>query len=635
MRRNVRRVALFAATSFVLVSLGSVSYAQRGAYGNVNAITEDQLKQHLYFLASDELEGRNSPSRGYDTAALYIATHLKEWGLKPGGNTSAGNGPLQPYLMPLELVSTQIDAAGMKLTLNIPMPTAGGGRGRGGFGGAAFAPGPRSFEYGRDWTAGAGGGGRGGPAIHAADVKDARLVFVGHGYIVNKSQTNPYQGLDVKGKIMVVAGVPPELAAAQNAAQTAGGRGAVTTNPLGVENTDYTTPQGYAAKMGAAGIIMIPNFQQLSAMSMPATGRGAGPNGPPFQVVKFQASTPTVPIVTAGLGLTNAIFQGEKLSGAQVFEGAAANAKLEPFELNTDKKLTMTTTVTSVKAQSPNVIAMLEGSDAVLKHEYVVMSAHLDHVGYAAAAAPGGDRINNGADDDASGSVALMAIARAYAMGAARGQRPKRSIIFLWVTGEEKGLWGSRYFCQFPPVDISKVVVDLNIDMIGRSKPAGYTDPPAYKLVEPGEVFVIGPEISSADLGKVVASVAADAGKLKINPFYDTVAPTDTRDNLGPQPRGQRLFYRSDHYNFARMGIPVAFYTTGLHTDYHRVSDHPDRIDYPSMLLIARNIAGVAWVVANQAARPKLNATLPPQLINDMKTAQEAGWGTLTPIGAK
>ncbi len=631
MRRPIRRLAFVAAAAMVVVSLGAVSYAQRGGYGNVDAITEDQLKQHLYFLASDELEGRNSPSRGYDTAALYIATFLREWGLKPVG--PAGSDPLRQYLMPIDLVSNQIDADGMKLTLTIPMP-AGGGRGRGGFGGVTFAPGPRPFEYGRDWTVGAGGGGRGGPSISAGEIKDARLVFVGHGYVINKSKTNPYQGLDVKGKVMVVAGTPAELTSAGGGRGAAGGgRGAA--SPLGVEGTDFTTPQSYAAKNGAAGLIVIPTFQQLSAMAMPATGRGAGPNGPPFQVVKFQSAAAGVPVITAGLGLTNAIFQGEKLTAAQVFEGAASNAKLDSFDLNADKKLSITTAVTSLKTQSPNVIAMVEGSDPVLKNEYVVFSAHLDHVGYAAAAAPDGDRINNGADDDGSGSVALMAIARAYAAGAARGQRPKRSVIFLWVTGEEKGLWGSRYFCQFPPVDITKVVANLNIDMIGRSKPAGYTDPPQYKLVEPGEVFVVGPDISSTDLGKIVGDVAARTGKLKINPFYDTVAPTDTRDNLGPQPNGQRIFYRSDHYNFARMGVPAAFYTTGLHTDYHRVTDHPDKVDYKSMLLITKNVASVGWVVANAANRPKLNATLPDQLVNDMKTAKDAGWGTLTPIERK
>ncbi len=493
-------------------------------------------------------------------------------------------------------------------------------------------PDSRAFDYGSEWTLGAGGfgggrGGAGGPT-EPVNVAGAPLVFVGHGYVINKTNTDPYKGLDVKGKVLVVAGMPAELAALQ--APGRGGRGAA--NPLGVENTDFMTPQGYGARNGALGVIRVATFQQLSVMASPAAGSGAGPNGPSFQVVKFQAGRPAaLTTIVAGVALTNALFQGERLSGAQVFEGAAANATLAPFALSPGKTLTLQTAVTTTKGSTENVIGMIEGRDPALKKEFVVFSAHLDHVGRSAADATG-DTVNNGADDDGSGSASLMAIARAYALGAAKGVRPKRSVIFLWVTGEEKGLWGSQYFNQFPPVDITKVVADLNMDMVGRSRPKGYTDPPTYKLVDPGEVLVVGPTISSDDMGKIVERVAADVGKLRLNYFYDTTAPDATHDNLGPQPNGQRIFYRSDHYNFAKMGIPVAFYTTGLHPDYHRLTDSADKIDYPSMQLIAKNVASVGWVIANQAARPRLKATLPAQLINDMKAAQAQGWGALTPV---
>jgi len=546
--------------------------------------------------------------------------------------------------MPIELVSTQLDPAGMKLSLTAPAPAGRGGRGGAGAaaatGAAAAPPVTRTFEYTREWTLGAGGfgGGRGGAATEPVDVAGAPLVFVGHGYVINKTNVNPYQGIDVRGKVMVVAGVPPELAAARGAAAGAavpgaaaggrGGRGAA--SPLGVENTDFVTPQGYAAKNGALGIIMIPTFQQLATMANPPAGRGAGPNGPPFQVVKFQgARTPAVPTITAGVALTNAIFQGEKLSGAQVFEGAAANAKLESFALSTEKKLGLRTAVTAEKGHTQNVIAMLEGSDPVVKNEFVVFSAHLDHNGLRAGE---GDVVYNGADDDGSGSAAVMAIARAYALGAARGIRPKRTMIFLWVAGEERGLWGSQYFNQFPPVDITKVVANLNLDMIGRTKPKDYVDPPSYKLVAPGEIFIVGPDISSADLGKILDTVNGSYQKLKLDHFYDVTAPDATHDNLGPQPNGQRIFYRSDHYNFAKMGIPVACFSSGLHPDYHQVTDSPDKLDYQQMEKVTRTVSAVAWVLATQPSRPRLNAKLPERLVEDMKTAKEQGWGKLTPV---
>jgi len=644
MRRHFGTAAFVLALLCALTLVGSAQQP-KGGYGNADAITQDELKQYEYFLASDQLEGRNVPSRGYDIAALYIASRLMEWGVKPGGSATGTNGPLQSYLMPIELVSNQLDSSAMKLTLTMPAAAGRGGRGGGGGGGGlggAAAAGPRPFEYAKEWTMGAGGGGRGGAATEPTDISGAPLVFVGHGYVINKTSTNPYQGLDVKGKIMIVAGVPAELAAARAAAAAAGaaggrggggGRGAAAPNPLGIENTDFTTPQTYAARNGAKGIIMIPTFQQLATMASPATGRGAGPNGPPYQVVQFQATRPApVPTITAGVALTNALFQGEKLSGAQVFEGGVAAAKLDSFDLNAEKKLTLHVDVTSLKGWTENVIGIVEGSDPVLKNEYVVMSAHLDHTGLAGAPSEAGDAINNGADDDGSGSSALMAIARVYAQGAARGIRPKRTMIFLWVAGEEKGLWGSQYFNQFPPVDITKIVANLNMDMIGRSKMPGYVDPASYKLAEPGEVFVVGPNISSDELGKVVDGVAAKFGKLKLNHFYDTVAPDATHDNLGPQPNGQRIFYRSDHYNFAKMGIPIVFYTTGLHSDYHRVTDSPEKLDYQWMQTIAKNVAAVGWTLANSATRPKLNVKLPDQLTNDMKTAKDAGWGKLTPV---
>ena len=183
--------------------------ALRGAYGNAGSITADELSTYLHFLASDQLEGRNTPSRGYDTASLYIASQLKQWGVKPLGSTTGTKGPLQAYFMPLELVSNQLNAAGMKLTLSSPAVA-----GRGGFGGAAQA-GPRSFEFGSEWALGGGGfggGGRGGGAsTDPIEIAGAQLVFAGNGYVINKTNIDPYKGLDVKGKILVVAGVPARV----------------------------------------------------------------------------------------------------------------------------------------------------------------------------------------------------------------------------------------------------------------------------------------------------------------------------------------------------------------------------------------------------------------------------------------
>ncbi len=621
------------------------------AYGNADSISQEEMKIYLYFLASDQLEGRNLPSRGFDTAALYVASHLAEWGLKPGGSTTGTNGPLQPYFMPFELVTKSVIAEQSKASLTAAGGGAGGRGGRGagggsggnGGGGARRGAGgngePRTtdFEYGKDWTI--GGGGRGGAPLDALDLS-GKLVFAGNGYIVNKTSTDPFQGLDVKGKIVVVAGLPAELAAQQNAGRGGGGggRGA---NPLGEACKDFMNPEQAAAKNGALAVITLPNFQQLTQQANPNAaggfgggggGRG-GLNGPNYTVPKLRADAacPAVPSISAGLTLTNALFQGEKESAQQIFYAAGANTKQTSFELAAEKSIKLHVAVKSESNHAENVVGILEGGDPVKKNEYVIMSAHLDHVGLAQPDA-NGHNINNGADDDGSGSAGLMAVARSYAEGAAKGMRPDRTIIFLWNAGEEKGLWGSQYFNEYPPVDLSKVVVDLNMDMIGRTKGPGFSDPDVtHVLAEPGEMMVIGPNISSDDLEKTLESVNNNYQKLKLNHFWDATKPDATHDNLGPQPNGQRVFYRSDHYNFAKMGIPIAFFTTGLHPDYHRTTDTPDKIDYKEMQVISKTLAAVGWTIANQQGRPLLK-DLPEQLIKDMKTAKEQGWGKVTPV---
>lgn len=684
MRRILISSSLLALSLAVFVSVRAANSAPQSkaraakvvvpvvpAYGNADSITEEEMKIYLYFLASDQLEGRNLPSRGYDTAALFVASHLAEWGLKPGGSTTNTVGPLQPYFMPLELVSKQVIPEETKASVTAPAGRGGrgGGGGGNGGGGRGGTPQPTELTYAKDWTVSAGG--RGAPPLEAFDVA-GNLVFAGDGYVINKTKLNPYEGLDVKGKIIVVAGLPAELAALQpggrggrggrggagqagaaadapatppaadgQPAAAGGGGRAGAPNPLGENCKDFLTPEEYGAKNGAVAVVTVANFQQVTAMANPNAGGGfgggggrGGLNGPAYTVPKLQQppACPSVPSVTAGLAMTNAIFQGEKMSGSQIFYATGANTKQDSFALTAEKKLSLHVAVKTQQNHGENVIGILEGGDPVLKNEYVVMSAHLDHIGLSAPL-PDGHNVNNGADDDGSGSAGLLAVARAYAQGAAKGMRPKRSIIFLWNAGEEKGLWGSQYFNQFPPVDITKVVADLNMDMIGRTKGPDFTDPDrSHVLVKPGEIMVVGPNISSDDMEKTIETVNNNYQKLVLNHFYDTTKPDATHDNLGPTPNGQRVFYRSDHYNFAKMGIPVAFFTTGLHPDYHRATDTPDKIDYKEMQVVSKTLAAVGWVLSTQAGRPLLK-DLPEQMIKDMKTAKEQGWGKLTPVG--
>ena len=254
-------------------------------------------------------------------------------------------------------------------------------------------------------------------------------------------------------------------------------------------------------------------------------------------------------------------FEVKPLGGAQLH----VHARIEPVERNS----------------APNVVAILEGSDPTRKNEYVVFSAHMDHVGVAGPRGSGGcraqgaDSICNGADDDGSGTAAVVEIAEAFA---GLHPRPKRSIIFLNVSGEEKGLWGSAYFADHPAAPMNTIVADLNIDMIGRN----WKD----------TIVAIGKEHS--DLGATLNRVAAAHPELNMRPI----------DDIWPE---ENFYFRSDHFNFARKGVPILFFFNGTHPDYHRPSDSPDKIDAEKESRVARLIFYLGLDVANGAERPKWN----------------------------
>jgi hypothetical protein len=224
------------------------------------------------------------------------------------------------------------------------------------------------------------------------------------------------------------------------------------------------------------------------------------------------------------------------------------------------------------RAAAPNLAAVLEGRDHRLRGEYVVISAHLDHVGMRSGRA---DSIFNGADDNASGVAGLLEMAEAFSR---REARPDRSLLFLVPSGEEKGLWGSGYYVEHPTVPLRDVVADLNMDLIGRN----WGD----------SVIVSGPEMSG--LGETLRRVSAAHPELRMAPLADR----------WPE---ERIFYRSDHYNFAVKGVPVLFFTSGTHSDYHQPTDVAERIDNEKASRLVRLVFHVAAAVANAAERPRWN----------------------------
>jgi peptidase M28-like protein len=244
---------------------------------------------------------------------------------------------------------------------------------------------------------------------------------------------------------------------------------------------------------------------------------------------------------------------------------------------------------------APNVIGILEGRDPELKGEYVFFTAHMDHIGTPGSGegcrAQGGDSICNGADDDASGTTAVIEAAQAFAQ---LSSHPRRSLVFMTVSGEERGLWGSQYFSEHPAVPLAQIVADVNIDMVGRN----WKD----------TIVVIGKEQS--DLGATLNRVAAGHPELHMTPIGD----------LWPQ---ENFYFRSDHYNFARNGVPILFFFNGTHPDYHQVTDSPDKIDGEKESRIIKLVCYLGLEIANTTARPRWNPASYRRIVIGARAGQE------------
>ncbi len=514
------------------------------------AITANQIKEYLYFIASDEMGGRDTPSQGLDLTAKFIAMMLSRWGFKPAGD----NGT---FFQKMALRRESADPSQTLLSV----------------GGTTFTSGDDFFRL-------SGSGTANGP-----------LVFGGDGWMVKSKNLDAYKGIDVKGKIVVLYSKSPP----PNPRMLTGRPDSVTTDDLkGARGTDWADPVTYASQQGASGIILIAppqlqgaweqvrNFLSRGMMYPEKLRENGGNNG-----------AATLPVMLVSQKVGDAIFAGESAD------------KNSAVGFTISKNASFTAAAKSETLWTQNVIAVWEGRDPVLKNEMVAVGAHYDHVG-TNPNARGDDKIWNGADDDGSGTVAVLSIAEALAK---TKTRPKRSILFVWHAGEEKGLWGSEYFNKFPTVDIKKVVTQLNIDMIGRSQDPNNIIPcdrPGKRcnqdLSKANEIYVIGSEMMSSALGAVTKETNGRYLNMSYNYKYD-----DPNDK-------ERFFFRSDHFHYATNGIPIVFWFDGVHEDYHQPSDHPDKIDYAKMEKVTRTIFLTMWEISDLKERPKVDKQLPPEL---------------------
>ncbi|MEP6925419.1 MAG: M28 family peptidase [Pyrinomonadaceae bacterium] len=512
-------------------------------------ITAAQMKDYLSFIASDEMEGRDTPSRGLNTTAKFIATMLSRWNVKPAGDDG--------YFQKIVLRGTVPDADKSSLEIN-----------------------GQKFNLGDDVLRIAG---------MSETALSAPLVYGGDGWLIKSKNIDALAGVDIKGKIVVLYGngMPSGFTL------TPLPNGTARQDLTGQRGTDWADPATYARSKGAAGIIVIASDGAQSKWSAVKDFYSRGR----FVVDKLTPATApdnfAFPVIFVSQKVANTLFTGESVNPLQAGMSTGGSAA---FEMSANKKVSLTVATKTETVMTQNVVGIIEGSDPVLKSEVVALGAHYDHIGMNPLAS--GDQINNGADDDGSGTTAILSIAEALSKAP---KKPKRSVLFVWHCGEEKGLWGSDYFTSFPTVPLEKVVTQLNIDMIGRTKKTGDTNPLNKELSGANEIYVIGSKMMSAQLGSLSEAVNNSYLKLTFDYRYD--APNDPNNFYG----------RSDHYNYAKKGVPIIFYFDGVHEDYHRPGDEVSKIDFDKMQRVTRTVFLTMWELSDLKARPVIDKQLPAE----------------------
>jgi hypothetical protein len=458
-------------------------------------ITAADVARRIGIIAHDSMLGRDTPSRGLELTARYVADQFRRFGLRPGGEDGS-------WFQRYPITRRRMDLAASKVVLQ-----------------AAGASATAAFDRAARFVTG---------DIPAGTVTGP-AVLVG-GAVTPEAVS----GMDLRDKIVLYV-------------------------------HDYSRPIPANATQ-VARAIRVSRPRAIVAISNldSATFAGRVPRSAPQRFgMDLRLNAP--PSVEVSEAVIAPVLRAAKVSLAEVRRSPAAVARDLP---GLTASVTLKENVLD-SLSAPNTIGIVEGSDSILRREYLVFSAHMDHIGITPGAR---DSINNGADDNASGTTGVIELAEAFSRP---GARPRRSIIFLTVSGEEKGLWGSRYFSEHPTVPLEQIVADINLDMLGRN----WAD----------TIVAIGKEHS--DLGATLERVNAAHPELRMAAI----------DDRWPE---ERFYFRSDHYNFARKGVPALFFFNGVHPDYHRVTDSPDKINGEKESRILRLLYYLGQDIANAPQRP-------------------------------
>lgn len=484
-------------------------------------ISPETAKAHLSILASEAFEGRGTGEPGGEKAAAYIAEEFKKLGLAGPVNGS--------HFQPVNLIRTRFDVQDFTID------------------GQSFANGKDFYFVGS------------GPKT---EINAKEIVFIGYG--ISEDKYDDLAGIDIKGKVVLILseGEPKDSQGNSLITGTDTPSEWVTSRTKRLQNITAKDPKLIIAVSNT----IAESLERFgNRLTQPRIALEEGATSP--------ASTST-PVANISTEMADLLLARAKTSIAEL-TGKIENSR-KPQSRAYKSRLKTTFGAVTEPFTSDNVLGYLEGTD--LKDELLVITAHYDHEGNQ------NGTIFFGADDNGSGTTGVLEIARAFAKAKAEGHGPRRSILFMTVTAEEKGLLGSNYYSRHPIFPLENTVVNLNTDMIGRIDDKHLRGNHNY-------VHTIGSDKLSSELKVINENANAAYTHMELDYMYD-----DPKDPM-------RIYYRSDQYNFAKHGIPVIFYFSGLHPDYHTPADTVDKINFEMLAKRARLVFHTAWEIANRDNR--------------------------------
>jgi hypothetical protein len=503
-------------------------------------ITSSDLESYVTFLASPLLKGRMNGEEGLEIAGQYIASQAKIIGLKPAN----GSSYFQPYSVmkkTMDQNTTKVQIiSGNKDTLTINEPMF-----------QIVPTGPSDF------------------------IVEGDVVFAGYGIKADKYNYNDFDNVKTEGKILLVM---------ERAPTTKDGKKCRFDEPNWISSMSFQMKLTTLLYSKAKAILFVSDpksgyhsFDESNSgvagyLKSIITLKGEKPD----YFNTFMSGMPKVIFINRSVA--DGLLKGSGHSLEELQNTIDETLKPDSFEIS-DKKIKITEVSLSEEMTLNNVAGYVEGSDPELKNEIVIYSAHYDHIGTT------GTKVNTGADDNASGCAALLSIAKAFQNSE---KKPLRSILFLWVSGEEIGLYGSKSYVDNPLFPLANTVADLNMDMIGRVKEAAdSTD--ENPMTGPDKVFVI-----TDNQSKELQEIADEA---------DRNSTLDFDYSLSGRNHPLQLFARSDHYNFVKKDIPILFFSSGLHTDYHTPRDVVDKLNFHKMELESKTMYEIGLSIANRKKR--------------------------------